>query len=660
MNVLRSHEMLRLAASIGRFAVRSQIRTGVRKHLCSNECPLGSSRTSPSFTFSSVRYLCQQEAQTPTFKEGPDEHLGLQVPALMSSWSEETPKKEVRSTFYPKLQECRSPTDVLDLVDQCNLAHWSISSGLTRMWQTTKKMSDEQRRCELRLMAEHPTFERLCHRARTNAPRMLSHDLAFTLLALVKLGVSQGSFVVQTVLRVIQERLNDFEDEKALSILAACLAEMEPSKNAEALKEGLKLVLEDRIPTIQSVMLLHTMMRLFGKEASPAVKQKLEAKALSMTDTFSLPNAQYMLDTLATMRLNSKPLLDTCSKKLAENVHSIPFTRLMALLKACRELRYRNLSLFTSISDYLASTLPMWSNKQMLLILLEFKGLRFRPVALLDAFAERVIQKPDSLTLRDLLGVLKSYSFLNHHLKENHQEFLRSVTQVLESYLSKMSGMELLRAVSCLCVFGHFPQAPLEKMLQEETLNELLQKGGPVYARVERMLHTLDLCVRLDEPPLPPSASPIPPLHRSLSPHELPANPALIGALKGLVGEDAVTESVIREGIYFIDCVITVPPKTKESSSLHEEQRGPSEEPTRIAVLCVSPSSFCFGTTHPCGALALKIRHLKLLGYNPVLMPLQELDNQTGEERMNMLKKCVLPDQEGCRTENVMENGSGL
>lgn len=57
----------------------------------------------------------------------------------------------------------------------------------------------------------------------------------------------------------------------------------------------------------------------------------------------------------------------------------------------------------------------------MLLILLEFKRLGFRPVALMDAFAERIVQKPDSFTLRDLQGVLKSYSFLNHHLKENQQ-----------------------------------------------------------------------------------------------------------------------------------------------------------------------------------------------------------------------------------------------
>lgn len=38
----------------------------------------------------------------------------------------------------------------------------------------------------------------------------------------------------------VQERLNEFDSEKALSVLSACLAEMEGSKNVDALEKGLK------------------------------------------------------------------------------------------------------------------------------------------------------------------------------------------------------------------------------------------------------------------------------------------------------------------------------------------------------------------------------------------------------------------------------------
>ncbi|XP_053086037.1 FAST kinase domain-containing protein 2, mitochondrial isoform X2 [Pangasianodon hypophthalmus] len=631
MNVflMRSREMFRFPAILGRFVSLSQSRTAIQIPRSTNPCLLScswSGRTLQGSTFNSVRYFCQQETHTLNYNDQ-TESLSLQVPDLAAF------KTDPRAAFSQELKECRSPSDVLDLVERCNVAHWCINSSLTRMWHTTKTISDEQRHWELRLMAEHPTFEKLCHSARINAPRMRSHNLAFTLRALVKLGVCQSSYVVQTILRVIQERLNEFENEKALSVLAACFAEMESSKNTDALKQGLKLILEERIPTIQSVMLLHTTMRLFGKDASAAVKQKLEKKALSMVDQFTLLNVQYMLDTLAVIRLHSKPLLDICSKKLAENVHSISFTRLMAMLKSCSDLQYRNLHLFTSISEYLASTLPMWNNKQVLLILLEFTRLRFRPIALMDAFAERIIQKPDSLTLRDLQGVLKSYSFLNHHLKDNQQAFLESVTHVLQSYLPKMSSTDLLKAVSCLCVFRHFPQAPLEKLLRKEVLDELLKEESPFYARQERLLRTLDLCLRLDDPALPLSVPPFALLHRS-PPQGRPVNPALLLTLKNLLGEGAVTDSVIEEGHYFIDCVVTLPPKTEE------------EQTARIALLCASPTSFCFGTSHPVGAAALNIRHLKLLGYEPVLVPMQELVSLTAEERTDLLKKLIFPEQE--------------
>ncbi|KAI4886802.1 hypothetical protein NFI96_013295, partial [Prochilodus magdalenae] len=772
MNLFKSgEEMLRWTIVLGRFtSVWKQRGLLPQSPAAISSCrhctgpPLWSRRTlpEPGWIQHHTRSLCQGETLKPSVYLS-EEQLDKPPPPDLPDVG------EVRIPFYRKLQQCLSPSDVLDLVDGNTQTHRHISNSLTRMWETTKKMSDEQRRCELRLMLEHPGFAELCHRARMDAPRMHCHDLAYTLLAVVKLGVSQSSLVVQTLLRVIQvdwdhllhlythclfcqlhlhiqdtltpqchcwtenrpptkpmqhnsvlwaascgaascgaascgaascgaascgqrpvgqrpvgqrpvgsvlwaascgqrpvgqcpvstdkgledgqhctERLNQF-DEKSLSVLSTCLEDMEGSKNAEALKQGLKLLLEDRIPEIQNVMLLQTMMRFLGKDTSPAVKKKLEMKALAMAEKFTLPNAQYMLNTLATMHLNSRPLLDICSKRISENVHSVPFARLLVVLKSCRQLRYRNYSLFSSISDYLTNTLTMWSNKQLVFLLLEFEGLRFRPAALLDAFAERVIQKPDRLALRDLLSVLKAYSSLNHALKETREPFLDSVTRVLESYLPKISSADLLKAVSCLCVLEHFPQAPLETLLQKDRLDELLQRGSPWYKGVQLKLHTLGLCLRLDSPPLPPTVSPIPDLQDIVSPGELPVNPGLLSALKCLVGEADVRDSVVEEGVYFIDSVITLTPEARNVRHSPDEQSGTPQNPRRIAVLCAPPSSFCFGTTHPRGRLALKMRHLRMLGYEPVLVPVHEFDTQTNQERTEALKTFIFPEGENSR-----------
>lgn len=193
--------MFRSAVILGRFASLCPNRTAFQIHRSTSWCLLRcvwSRRTLQDSVFN-IRSFCQQETRTLECNDQ-KQCLSLRVPDLTAPKSHVDP----RATFSQDLKDCRSPSDVLDLVDRCNVAHWCISNSLTQMWQTTKKMADEQRHWEVQLMTEHPTFEKLCHGARMNAPRMNSHNLSFTLLGLVKLGVSQNSYVVQSILRVIQ------------------------------------------------------------------------------------------------------------------------------------------------------------------------------------------------------------------------------------------------------------------------------------------------------------------------------------------------------------------------------------------------------------------------------------------------------------------------
>uniref|UniRef100_A0A672LPV7 FAST kinase domain-containing protein 2-like n=1 Tax=Sinocyclocheilus grahami TaxID=75366 RepID=A0A672LPV7_SINGR len=575
-------------------------------------------KSTQGHTLKQARYYCQS-----------GEEVQIKQTAA-STETNELPDKAEKAPFYTHLQNCLCPTDVLDMLKQFPASQQHPSSIFSRMWESSKRMTDEQRRCELQLMFEHPVFEEVCERAMTDAWRMRSDDLAYSLLAVVNLGVPQNTRLVQTLLRVMQERLNQF-DIRSLSVLASCIREMENSRNVQALTEALRLLLKDRIPEIQSMVVLQSMMRAVGKNSPILLKKQLATKALSLADEFSPPNTQYMFSSLAAVGLNFKPLLDVCSKKIAENVHEFPFGRLLSVLKSCNELRYRNYTLFSSISEYVANTFDMWSNKQVILLLVTFENLSFRPVVLLDAFAERIIQRSNSLTLKDLLSVLKIFSLLNHDLKEKKTEFLASVTMVLESYLPKMPPTDLLKAVYYLGLLEHFPRTPLEKLLQKDTLDQLLQKDKQS-DKIQRWLHTLDLCLRLDKPQLPPSLTSVPDLHITVPAHEVKVNQEVLSAVRSIVGTDAVQDSVLEQSIYFIDCVIT----------LQTEQLFPVFY-FRIAVFCVPPTSFCFGTTHPRASLAIKLRHLEKLGYKPVLVPVLELNSKTEEETIEMLQKLIFP-----------------
>lgn len=592
-----------------------------------------------------VRYYCQPG-------EG-GEFLNVEQTTKLQPTDSSEPPLEKPAPFYTHLQDCLSPIDVLDASQRFPGSQRHVSSMLTRMWDTTKKMTEEQRRYELQLMFDHLGFEELCGRAATDAWRMRSDDLVYSLLAMIKLGVSQNTRVVQTLLRVIQERVNQM-DEKCLSVLAGSLRDMEDSKNVQALREALRLLLKDRISGIQSIVVLQSMMRAVGKNSPLHLKKQLAMKALSMTDRFSPPNNQYMFCSLAAMGLNFKPLLDVCSKKIAENVHEFPFNRLLAVLISCRDLRYRNYSLFSSVSEYVVNTFDMWSNKQVILFLVTFEDLGFNPAALLDAFAERIFQKSEMLTLKDLLSVLKVYSLLNHDLKDDKQEFLITVTRALESYLSKISHIDLLKAVHYLALLEHFPQTLLEKLFQPDTLDLLLEKGRQSN-RVQKGLQGLDLCLRLDKPHLPPSLTSITNLQIPAPAQELPVNQEVLNAAREIVGSDAVQESVMEQGVYFIDCVITTSGQIEENCGAHDNDSGTLKCPERIAVVCPSHNSFCFGSTHPRGNLAVKLRHLKKLGYRPVLVPVHELSSLTEEEKIKMIQKLILPAQESTESQTIQQ-----
>lgn len=610
-------------------------------------CVSQKSQTSLSKSFiSSVRFYSQDKSHSNVAEES----SLLPEVQLDDSASE---RRQMRNPFMDSLHRCSSPSDVLDLTRQYSPTIRQVSLCLSHMWSTTKRMSEEQRRYEVQLMFEHPAFEELLQRAMKTVGYMHNDNMTYSLLSMVNLGVSQQSHVVQTYLRVCQENLNDF-DEKCLSILASTLKNMESSSNVDALKEGMRLIVETRLPEIKNVMALQTMMRLLGKDIPQDLKRKLEIKALSMTDQFSLPNTQYMIFTMAAMGFYSKPLMDLCSKKIAEDFHGIPFNRLYRLLQSYKELLYRNEHLLTGLSEYVASTLDVWTNKQLLLFLSIFEELAFCPDALMEAYAEKVISNADVLTLKNLSFVLKVYSCLNYDLRHRRQPFLDSLSHALSSYLPKIPAFMLLKAVYFLCLLGHFPSALLEQLLQSSTL-EQLEESKFAKSRV-RMFQMVDLCLRLDRPPLPQPLTVPTSVMGDDSPSSRPVNPRLSQGLQSVMGDEAHTtlqEMVLVEN-YLIDGLITKPLPNQthqtEASSCAGVEASPAESSQRIAVIYTPQSGFCYGTSNPRGHLAVKIRHLKILGYTPVLVTDQEL--QSDQERTETLRGRIFPELHKSETQN--------
>ncbi|MEE6490268.1 hypothetical protein FKM82_015821 [Ascaphus truei] len=645
---------------------RANLLTGIAQTV-NTYTPLLSATSSPTNT--PVRFLSQEKEKNiksgledqlskdfPTVPVGSTQGVGSQIKeksysnvvdpleedeSIVEQWGPSRTKEGGHNyMFSASLQKCTSPSDVLELYGKFSLNIKSVSNCFTTMWETIKRMGEEQRQYERQLMFEHPGFGLLCRQLMQEASNMTCKDLAFTLLSVVKLQVSQRTRLVQTLVRVCQEHLNGFE-EKEMSVLASSLEVMESCTNVDALRSGLRLLVERRMPEIRGVRALQTMMRCTGKDAPISLKEKMEDKVLQMMDHFSLPNSQHMFSTLVAIDMRSLPILDACSQKIIDNMDGIPFWRLMHVLQSCKDLRYRNGALLTAIGDYVAGTMYMWQTKQVLLFLSHLESLGFRHPTLLDIFAEKVINSPDLLTLKDLLITVKVYSLLNHQPEGQGQQFLEALNSTLEMYLPRIPPTELLRVMYSFSILGYFPRLPLDKLLSEEVLNELLTSANQNVEVNERMLHYINLCLQLDKPSF---TKPQVVVLGNRSTTKFTPHPEVQHTLLSILQDPSLLqENTQLANDYYIDFEIALDTEQNTAIPVVHTQTA-DDNPLhvlRVALLCAPVSSFCLGTLHARGKLAMKIRHIKVLGYHVVLVPQHEFEMLNESGRIEFLRSRI-------------------
>ncbi|KAM5228733.1 FAST kinase domain-containing protein 2, mitochondrial [Ctenodactylus gundi] len=549
--------------------------------------------------------------------------------------SEDVLIKDVKPTpvNHKKLsEECNSLSDVLDTF--LKAPTFPSSNYFSAMWTMAKRMSDDQRRYEKQLMFKHPGFNQLCEQVMREAKIMHYDHILFSLHAIVKLGVFQNTLLVQTLLRVIQERINEC-DERCLSILSTLLEAMEPCKNVHALRTGLHILVDQHVWKIGDVFTLQTVMRYLGKDAPAALKRKLEMKALKELDRFSPLNSQRMFEVLAAMDHRSLVLLNECSKAVIDNIHGFPFKILFNILQSCKDLQYRNSDLFKAIADYMVTTFDIWKLKQVLFLLVLFEKLGFRPVELMDLFMKKIVEEPDFLKLESIVCILHIYSSLNHMSNgQDKERFLKVISNALMSYLHYIPSEDLLNAVCSYCMMNYFPLAPINQLLQKDVIHELLTSGDT--ERNVHKLHILDACLKLDHTSYHKAIDTSLPL-LPLSPSY--ANAKVEEVLSSLLGgRGYFSKNVQLPHNYFVDFEIRMDANRSRVLSSFDVDVTSAANMQRVALLCVPRSVYCLDSSHPRGFLAMKMRHLNIMGFHVVLVKNWEIKKLKMEEAVTYVK----------------------
>ncbi|KFO59887.1 FAST kinase domain-containing protein 2, partial [Corvus brachyrhynchos] len=505
---------------------------------------------------------------------------------------------------------------------------------LTMAWRLFKNLSEEQQRYEKQLIFEHPAFVKLCQQLLRDARRMTRGDLVFSLHAVVHLGVPQNTLLVQTLVRVCQEKLNQL-DNRCISVLATTLAGMDKDKNVSALQAGLQLLVEQRISSIRDIFILQNLMKCLGKDAPVFLKKKLEMAVLREIDGLTFPNALRMFLALAAMNYCSLPILNACSKKIQENVHDAPFRQLILVLEACHTLQYRNVNLFSALAGYVNSTAYLWDKRQIFLFLSACETLGFQPTELLEIFTEKVTEDPEFLNLKNLLIVLRVYSRLNYVPRVQKHLFFETLHSCLNKCLPQISSTELLKAVYSLGILGYLPHHALDVLLQKDSKDELILSDD-LKEQNAVMLRCVKTCMELDSPSFTKPAFVLTENSSSLVSLNLRKAQEALTELLG--GENMFRQNVRLPYKYHIDFEIRMDSDRKKVLPIVAADDHPDSRVQRLAFLFAPMSAFCLGTTHPQGKLAMKKRHLNKLGYHVILIQSKKFQEMTKEDAVEFLK----------------------
>ncbi|KAM3917335.1 FAST kinase domain-containing protein 2, mitochondrial [Leptodactylus fuscus] len=522
----------------------------------------------------------------------------------------------------PKKLSCVEVLDAFSNASHSRHEIYCTIMDLFNILTKNKKLSDKL------IISEHPNFHSLCYEVMKAAPLMSSRFLVYALYVFVNLKVDQRTRLIQTLLSVSQQRLSTLKLDE-ISILANATRMMNSDKNVDILNAGLHLLIELKCEEIKDVPTLLRLMRI----APPHLRQKFEEKALQMTDKFTVPQCYNMVSMLAEKNLHSESLLDTCSRKLIDCLDELSCKRIISLTGHCSRLSYFNEKLLSAIGNNIMNNIYMWNIWQISVVLTNMAFLRFRYVPLLDYFADKIMQDLQSLRAYQLATVAKVYSMVNHLPEGKEDKFLEFLNAALELHNNSMKRKELLRTIYNFCLLGLVSPSSIRELLEDESLLSTMDPVEKSYVR------HIKLCLLLESGSSPYSVKDLENVEANHS-HSVAMCHSF---LKNHFNDPSLyQENMQFPSSYFIDFVLTLDTERNKLVPTGNMQNFEgSQNISRIAVLCCTANAFTLGSLHPVGKMALKIRHLKSLGFTVVLIPVNQFIMLTEAKKVEFLRENI-------------------
>lgn len=342
--------------------------------------------------------------------------------------------------------------------------------------------------------------------------------------------------------------------------------------------------------------------------------------------------ASIVLDMLR-LRLNNIKMLQYIGKWTFMNINTVNDTHLTQIVACFLHFHYTDSHLIKSVKRYILAKIEKMDRNLLALVMEYCRTQRYLSTQIFDIAAHDFIKNGHDYTCLQVYSVLRPFGQLNYQCPVSTQLFLKA-EEVLQNNLSEFSIPNLVELLCSFAFIQRFPVNFSHLILTPSFLSRI--KGisnEKLQITVGKWLEMLQSALLLET-----KHRNIPHLfkmdHRIKYSLSSKFHRDVFKCLDRMVGCDKIDccKQALK-AIYVIDFEILLD-KNLIPLSINSQ---PMEINSRIAVILHQPEHFCSNTGHLMGEYAMKVRHLKLLGYKVVEVQCSMLNLLQPNQQMKYL-----------------------